>query len=105
MDTTNFLTNDSDDDKKNFSEVLLQISVLGTILCNSRLVKVMKVGLRDLGVPYLPLDSRFAGSNPAEVDGFFQDVKILSTSPPSGTLSWGPSLGFQARQRTSNLKK
>ena len=31
--------------------------------------------------------SRFAGSNPAEVDGFFQDVKILSTSPPGGTLS------------------
>ena len=24
-----------------------------------------------------------------EVDGFFQDVKILSTSPPGGTLSWG----------------
>ena len=32
----------------------------------------------------------FADSNPAEVDGFlFQDVKILSTSPPGGTLSWG----------------
>ena len=25
-----------------------------------------------------PLDSRFAGSNPAGVDGFFQSVKILS---------------------------
>ena len=24
--------------------------------------------------------SRLAGSNPTEVDGFFQDVKILSTS-------------------------
>ena len=33
------------------------------------------------------LASRFAGPNPAEVDGFFQDVKILSTSPPGGTLS------------------
>ena len=31
----------------------------------------------------------FAGSNPAEVDGFFQDVKILSTNPPGGTLNWG----------------
>ena len=30
---------------------------------------------------------RFAGSNPAEVDGFFQDVKILSIIPPGGTLS------------------
>ena len=29
-------------------------------------------------------DSRFVGSNPAEVDGFFQDVKILSTSFPEG---------------------
>ena len=26
-------------------------------------------------------EPRFAGSNPTEVDGFFQDVKILSTSP------------------------
>ena len=34
-------------------------------------------------------DPRSAGSNPAEVDGFFQDVKILSTSPPGRTLSWG----------------
>ena len=38
----------------------------------------------------LPRDPRFAGSNAAEVDGFFQDVKIMSTSPPGGTLSWGP---------------
>ena len=35
------------------------------------------------------LASRFAGSNPAEIDGFFQDVKILSTRPPGGILSWG----------------
>ena len=35
-----------------------------------------------LGVMCSPRDPRFAGSNPAEVDGFFQDVKILSTSPP-----------------------
>ena len=33
--------------------------------------------------------SRFAGSNPADVDGFFQDVKIPSTSSLGGTLSWG----------------
>ena len=35
-----------------------------------------------------PQDPRFAGSNPAEVNGFFKDVKILSTSPLGGTLSW-----------------
>ena len=34
-------------------------------------------------------DARFADSNPSEVDGFFQDVKLLSTSPPGRTLSWG----------------
>ena len=38
-------------------------------------------------VPCSPWDPRFAGSNPAEGDGFFQDVEILSTSPPGGTLS------------------
>ena len=47
------------------------------------------VGFGGLGVTCSPGDPKFAGSNPAEVDGFFQDVKILSTSPPRGTLSWG----------------
>ena len=43
-----------------------------------------KVNLRvgGLGVTWSPRDLRLVGSNPAEVDGFFQDVKILSTSPP-----------------------
>ena len=41
---------------------------------------------------------RFSGSNPAEVDGFFNNVKILSTSPPGGTFKLEvPSLRFQAR--------
>ena len=47
------------------------------------------VVLGGLGVTSLPRDPRFAGSNPTEVDGFFQEVKILSTSPSGGTLSWG----------------
>ena len=46
-----------------------------------------KVGLSSLGVTCSPRDPRFAGSNPAEFDGFFQDVKILSTSPLGGTSS------------------
>ena len=46
-----------------------------------------RVGLGGLGVPCSPQDPRFAGSNPAEIDGFFQDVKLLSTCP-RGTLSW-----------------
>ena len=45
-----------------------------------------------LGVMCSSRDSRFAGSNPAEVDGFFQDVKILCTSPPGGTVSRGPQV-------------
>ena len=51
------------------------------------------VYLGGLEVTCSPRDSMFAGLNPAEVDGFFQDVKILNTRPPGGTLSWG----FQAR--------
>ena len=34
-------------------------------------------------------DPRFAGSNSVEVDGFFENVKILCTSPTGGTLSRG----------------
>ena len=56
--------------------------------CINRLVTKKGVGLGGLGVPCSPQDPRFAGSNPVEVDGFFQDVKTLSTSSPGGTLSW-----------------
>ena len=47
------------------------------------------VGLGGLGVTYSPRDPKFADSYPAELDGFFQDVEILSTSLPGGTFSWG----------------
>ena len=50
----------------------------------------------------LAQDPRFVGSNPAEVDGFFQDVKILSTSPQGGTLSWGSESEISGRLK--NLK-
>ena len=55
-----------------------------------------------LGVTCSPRDPRFACSNLAEVDGFFQDVKILSTSPPGGTLSWGT--GSEISVSLKNLK-
>ena len=49
------------------------------------------VGHGGLGVTCSPRDPRLAGSNPAEVDGFFQNVKILS-------FNLGvPNLRFQAR--------
>ena len=44
------------------------------------------VVLGSLGVMCSLRDPRFTSSNPTEVDGFFQDVKILSTNPPGGTL-------------------
>ena len=46
-----------------------------------------EVYLGGLGVTCSLRDPRFAGSNPAEIDEFFQDVKIQSTSPPEGALS------------------
>ena len=42
------------------------------------------VGLGGLGIMCSPRDPRFMGSNPVEVHGFFQDIQILSTSPPAG---------------------
>ena len=57
---------------------------------------IIIVGLGDLGVTCSPRDPRFA----AEVDGFFQDVKILSTSPPGGSLSWGLESEFSGSLTT-----
>ena len=51
----------------------------------------------------LPLDARFAGSNPAGVDEFFQSVKILSmTSFEREVKPWVPCSRFTARKRTSS---
>ena len=55
------------------------------IIC-AIIFSIFSVGLGDLGITCSPPDPRFAGSNPTEVDGFFHDVKILSTSPPGGGL-------------------
>ena len=45
------------------------------------------VGLGGVGVTCSLPDPKFADSNPTEVDEFFQDIKILSTSPPGGPES------------------
>ena len=45
------------------------------------ILRYIYFGLGGLGVTCSPRDPSFAGSNSAEVDGFFQDVKILSTRP------------------------
>ena len=39
--------------------------------------KGLFAGLGGLGITCSPPDQRFAGSNPAEIDGFLQDVKLL----------------------------
>ena len=70
----------------------IQNGLLGVVLKLNdfkRFYTRRRVGLGGLGVTYSPRDPRFAGSNPAEANGCFQDVKILSTSPPGGTLSGG----------------
>ena len=54
-----------------------------------RTVNVNYVGLGGLGVTCSPQDPRFAGLNAAEVNGFFQNIKILIASPPGGTLNRG----------------
>ena len=60
---------------------LRNLLMLRNIVCNASLYDV---GLGGLGVTCSPPDPRFAGLNPAEVDGFFQGVKILSTCLPGG---------------------
>ena len=81
----------------NWYDKVKTIIYLGDLLTNQNSIQEeikckLRVGNVDLGglrVPCSPRDPRFAGSNPAEVDGLFQDVKILSTGPSGGTLSWG----------------
>ena len=59
------------------------------LLLITKILTLHEVVLGGLGVTCSPRDPSFAGSNPVEFDGFFQDVKILSTSPPGRILSWG----------------
>ena len=57
-----------------------------------------KVSLGGLGVPCSPRDPRFAGSNPAKVDGFFSGLKNPEHKSSGRGFKLGvPSLRFQAR--------
>ena len=50
---------------------------------------------------YSPLYPKFAGSNPAGVDGFFQSVKILSMTPFGREVKpWIPCRRFTVCKRT-----
>ena len=51
---------------------------------------------------YSPLDPRFVGSIPAEVEGFFQGVKILSMTSFRREKPWFPCHRFKACKRTSS---
>jgi hypothetical protein len=47
-------------------------------------LKCLLVALGDLVLACLPLDSRFAGSNPAEDDGFLRVIKSVARLPSEG---------------------
>ena len=52
---------------------------------------------------YSRLDPKFAGSNPAGVDGFFSERKILNmTSFGREVKPWVPCRRFTARERSSS---
>ena len=54
------------------------------------------VGLGGLGVTCSPRDPRLAGSHPAEVDEFFQDLKLLLHKSSGSDFKLGvPSLRFR----------
>ena len=56
---------------------------------------MIKVGLGGLGVTYLPRDLRFAGLNPAEVDGIFSGRKNPEHKSSGTDFKLGvPSLRF-----------
>ena len=56
------------------------------------------VGFGSLGVTCSPRYPRFAGSNPAEVNGFFQDVKTIEHKSSGRNFKLGvPRLKFQTR--------
>ena len=70
-------------------------------------IKAAYVGLGGLGVTCSPRDPRFAVSNPAQVCGFFQDVRILVTEPqtkPEKKVSKQNLIGI-FRRSTIDLKK
>jgi hypothetical protein len=48
-------------------------------------LNTLAVDLGGLGVTCSPRDPKFAGSNPAEVNEFFQDVKNPEHNPPGRT--------------------
>ena len=54
-----------------------------------------------LGVTCSPRDPRFASSSPAEVDGFFQDVKIVSTGPAGKSAISGSLKNLKPEKKTS----
>ena len=62
------------------------------------LLLLLLVGLGGLGVMCSPRDSRFAGSNLAEVYGFFSGCKNPEHKSSGRDFKLGvPSLRFQAR--------
>ena len=93
----------SKDDTGNYIDFMVAVANFGLNI--SSFVYTRLVSFGGLGVTCSPRDPRFAGSNPTEVDGFFQGVKILSTCPPGGTLTWGPEPKISSSLKNFNPEK
>ena len=78
---------------KEHMETYWYVLALTEVYLNQKRIDVckhtVKVSLGGLGIMCSPQDSRFAGLNRLKLMDFFQDVKILSTSPLEGTWSLG----------------
>ena len=64
--------------------IIINSIIIITIIINIIIIIIiiiiyLHVGFGGLAVPCSPRYPRFVDSSPAEVNGFFQDVKILST--------------------------
>ena len=71
---------------------------VGELICYMGERMEWKVGLGCLEVTCSPRDPGFAGSNPAEVDGFFSGRKNPDQKSSGREFKLGvPSLRFQAR--------
>ena len=63
------------------------------------------VGLGGLKVTCSPRDPKFAGSNPAEVDGFFQEVKNPDPKSSGREFTGGPESEISGLLKNLNPEK
>ena len=79
------------------SNRIIEVNLKTVIEREIHYVSQHQIGLGGLVVTCSPRDPRFACSNPAEVDGFFQSLKSWAQSSGRHFKLGVPSLRFQAR--------